>query len=298
MIRRTLYGVILLSVCASLASAAAAAPVTPVPYVALGDSFSSGEGNGPFDGKCHRAQRADSAYPRLLPELVGYLAAPQFQACTGATIADVWQRPQPRRGSQLIQLEYLSPATRLVTLTIGGNDLGFEEIVKRCLLPGDCSKSKLADKVSAGLQTIKASLTAVYTRVRDRMDPDGQLVVAGYPHLFISGPKAGCKLFISSGEAAWMNSLVNRGNTRITEAVRAARTLRGNVSYVDVTERFAGHGLCSEDPWLYGVNLAASDGLIKGSYHPRRSGQQAYAAAFAAFLRTAAIRTALARPAR
>ncbi|HZO05190.1 MAG TPA: hypothetical protein VFB52_02305, partial [Solirubrobacterales bacterium] len=77
---------------------------------------------------------------------------------------------------------------------------------------------------------------------------------------------------------------------------RAARRQRGNVSYVDVTERFAGHGLCGEDPWLYGIKLAASDGLIKGSYHPRRSGQQAYAAAFATLLRQPAIRAALTLP--
>jgi hypothetical protein len=295
-LKKALCAIAVLIACVlSLPAASAGAPVS---YVALGDSFSSGEGNGPFDGPCHRAQRSDTAYPRMLPGLVGYLAPPSFHACTGARIADLWLHPQPKRGGQRIQLEYLDASTRLVTLTVGGNDLGFEEIVKRCLLPGDCSRSKLAERVEAGLQTIKASLTAVYLRVRDRMDPDGQLVVAGYPYLFISGPEADCKLFISSREAAWMNSLVNRGNTRIAEAVRTARAQRGNVSYVDVTERFAGHGLCGEDPWLYGIKLAASDGLIKGSYHPRRSGQQAYAAAFASFLRQPTIRTELTRPAR
>lgn len=292
MIRRTLYGIIVLSACASLISTAAAAPVTPVPYVALGDSYSSGEGNGPFDGRCHRAQRSDSAYPRVLPALVDYIAPPQFHACTGATIADVWQRPQPRRGDQRIQLEYLSASAKLVTMTIGGNDLGFAEIVVKCLLPIDCTKSRLAGKVEAGLQTIKARLVAVYSRVRQRMDPNGYLVIAGYPHLFTRSD-ANCKLFISSREAAWMNSLVDRGNTRITEAVRAARKLSGNVSYVDVTERFSGHELCSEDPWVYGIKLSADDGLIKGSYHPRKAGQQAYAAAFATLLRQPAIRAAL-----
>lgn len=274
---------------------ASPAQAAPVPYVALGDSYSSGEGNRPFDGKCHRAEGDDSAYPRILPSLVGYVAEPSFHACTGATIADVWQRPQPKRGDQKIQLEYLSPATRLVTLTIGGNDLGFDDIVKQCLLPGNCSKWRLADRVEARLQTIKAQLVDAYTRIRNRMDSDGQLLVAGYPRLFVS-EDADCKLFISDTEAEWMNSLVTRGNRRIAEATRAARRQKGNVSYVDVTERFAGHELCGEDPWLYGLKLSPDEGLIKGSYHPRRSGQTAYARAFATLLRSPAIRTALTGP--
>lgn len=288
---------------ALLALYAPAAAAPPVPYVALGDSYSSGEGNGPFDGLCHRAKGSDSAYPRILPGLVGYLAPAFFRACTGATIADVLQRPQPNRGSQRIQIEYVSPATRLVTLTIGGNDLGFSEIVTLCLLPGNCSKWELADRVEARLQAIKAQLVTTYTRIRSRMNPDGVLLVAGYPRLFIAGEDADCKPFISSAEAAWMSSLVARGNRRIAEAVRAVRKRMGNVAYVDVSERFAGHELCSEDPWLYGLHPSPDDEtLIKGSYHPRKSGQAAYARAFATLLRSPSIRTALTgrsqRPAR
>lgn len=278
--------------CAYLAPVGVAATSTEVPYVALGDSYSSGEGNGPFDGKCHRAQRSDSAYPRMLPGLVGYLAPPHFHACTGATTADVWQRPQPRRGDQRIQLEYLSPSTKLVTMTIGGNDLGFSEVVFKCLLPGDCTGWKVAERVKARMGAIKAELIALYARIRQRMDSDGLLIVAGYPHLFVRGG-ADCERFISVREAAWMNSLVDSGNARIAEATRAARRQSGNVSYVDVSERFSGHELCSKEPWLYGIELTLGNGIYKASYHPRRAGQQAYAASFATFLRQPAIRAAL-----
>jgi hypothetical protein len=280
--------------CVALAPTAAGA-TAPVSYVALGDSYSSGEGNGPFDGLCHRALHSDSAYPRMLPALVGYLAQPAFHACTGAEIDDVWLHPQAKRGDQRVQLDYVDGSTRLVTLTIGGNDLGFEDIVKQCLLPGNCSKWKIADRVEAGLQTIEAQLVDAYVRIRGRMDSGGQLLVAGYPRLFVSGD-AGCKLFISDAEAEWMNSLVTRGNRGIAEATRAARRQKGNVSYVDVAERFAGHELCSEEPWLYGIKLTAGDGIYKGSYHPRPSGQAAYARAFATLLRSPAIRTTLTGP--
>lgn len=288
-----------LALCTVLAVVACACPVlakAAIPqaqYVALGDSYSSGEGNGPFDGPCHRARQADSAYPRMLPGMVAYLTEPAFHACTGATIADVWRRPQPKRGPQGVQIQQVDASTDLVTLTIGGNDLGFSSIVKRCLLPGDCSDGGFADRIEAGLGTIQAELTEAYLRIRARMDPDGYLVVAGYPHLFRSGPEADCKRFISSREAAWINSLVDRGNSRIAGAVRATRQASGNVAYVAVDERFAGHELCTGDQWLYGIKLVLGDGLIKGSYHPTKSGQRAYAEAFAAFLRRPPVRDAL-----
>lgn len=279
--------------CALLALGQPAAAEPLVPYVALGDSYSSGEGNGPFDGRCHRAQRIDSAYPRMLPSLVGYLSTPIFRACTGATIADVVQRPQPKRGDQLAQLEYVTPSAGLVTLTIGGNDLGFKSIVVHCLLPGSCSGGGFARRIEAGLETIGARLAAAYVAVRERMDPDGQLVVAGYPRLFVDDERADCKHFISESDAKWINSMALKGDRRIAEAVRAARRQAGNVSYVDVSERFAGHELCSEHPWLYGIKPALEGGLIKGSYHPRKEGQEAYAKAFATLLRTPAMRAAL-----
>lgn len=87
--------------------------------------------------------------------------------------------------------------------------------------------------------------------------------------------------------------LVTKGNARIAEAVRAAQKQSGNVSYVDVTERFAGHELCSDEPWLYGIQFILGHGFIKGSYHPKKKGQAAYASGFATLLREPAMRAAL-----
>lgn len=297
MLRRFSCALVLL--CALLVPAlGATAQATSVPYVALGDSFSGGEGNRPFDGKCHRAEGDDSAYPRILPSLVGYVAEPSFNACTGATIADVWQRPQPKRGDQKIQLEYLSPATRLVTLTIGGNDIGFAEIVTKCLFRRDCTEGSLAERVRERLATIRARLTGAYRLIREHMDPGGYLLVAGYPRLFLPGPDAGCEKLISRKEAEWIDSLVIQGNARIAKAVADATASAGNVAYVDVTERFAGHELCSNDEWLHDLHFSLREGLnpFKGSYHPNKNGQRAYAEAFAGTLRRPAIRAALTAP--
>jgi hypothetical protein len=279
-----------------VAPAAAGASIHPVPYTALGDSYSAGEGNGPFDGECHRAVRADSAYPRILPTLIGYISAPSFHACTGAVTADVWKRPQPHKQGQATQTDYLRRRDRLVTLTVGGNDLHFSEIIVECLLRLDCTESSLAREVDTDVTTIGPKLVNVYSQVRARMDPAGDLLVAGYPHLFSLGPDAGCNPLISPEESAWIDRLIDRGNARIAAAVKAARLRDGNVFYVNVTGNFAGHELCSPDPWLYSIKLSLEDGLkhlVQGSYHPTKSGQSAYAAAFAAFLRRPAVRSAL-----
>ena len=295
--RITLYAAIL-SIVAALSCSAAGSASTPVRYVALGDSYSSGEGNPPFDGNCHRARSSRAAYPRILPSLVHYVGAPEFHACTGAVTADVVARAQPQRTAQRRQVKYLSEASRLVTLTIGGNDLGFSSIVLHCLLPTNCTHSSLATRVDEGLATIQPKLARAYEIVRESMDPGGVLLVAGYPHLFAAGLAGGCELLISAAEAAWIDSLVDAGNARIAAAVRAARRADGNVFYVGVTDELAGHELCTPFPWLHSITVSHHEGLnlFKGSYHPTERGQRAYATAIAAFLRRPAIRTMLTGP--
>jgi hypothetical protein len=289
----TVYGIFISMVCAIAAPAAAAA--APVPYTALGDSYSAGEGNDPFDSSCHRALHSDSAYPRVLPTLVGYLSPPNFHACTGAVIADIWRRRQPNMPGQSVQTRYVRPTDRLVTLTVGGNDLRFATILRECLLHFDCTESAPAKADEADLLTIQPKLVNTYTQVRSRMSPAGYLVVAGYPHLFASGPEAGCNPLISPKESAWIDNLVDRGNARIAAAVRVARASSANVFFVDVTANFAGHELCSDEPWLHGLKLSVHEGrnLVQGSYHPKPAGQAAYAAAFARFLSRPAVRSAL-----
>ncbi len=289
----TLYVLFLTVLVSSVAVATVRA--ADIPYTALGDSYSAGEGNDPFDGSCHRSLRVDSAYPRILPALVDYVGAPNFHACTGAVTADVWQRPQPNRGGQLTQTAYVKPTDMLVTMTIGGNDLYFSKILRECLLAIDCSRSALAHRVEGELGSIGAKLVATYEHVRARMNPDGYLLVAGYPNLFALGAAAGCNPLISPTESAWVDSLVDRGDAKIAAAARTARNASGNVFFVDAAPRFSGHELCSERPWLYSLKLSLHEGLnlVQGSYHPTPPGQRAYALAFAAFLRKPAVRSAL-----
>ena len=98
-------------------------------YVALGDSYSSGVGTRSYIDDGTSCQRSTLAYPSLLAAQRGY--ALDFRACSGATVADVTNS----------QLGALNSGTSFVTISVGGNDAGFADVLTECALPGwasDC----------------------------------------------------------------------------------------------------------------------------------------------------------------
>jgi lysophospholipase L1-like esterase len=91
-------------------------------YTALGDSYSSGVGTRTYladSGSCYRSQ---FAYPVAVARQLG--ANLTFAACSGARVQDIYN-----------QLGSLGANTTLVTLTVGGNDAGFVNVIARCALP-------------------------------------------------------------------------------------------------------------------------------------------------------------------
>src|SRR5206468_4326241 len=110
-------------------------PGPEIHYVAMGDSYSAGEGVPKFIGKskCHRSRRA---YPKLLASQAKIPDAHfTFVACSGAQIHNLLWRTQ---NDELPQLDAVAVGTNLITLSIGGNDIGFSEIVVNCILRHDC----------------------------------------------------------------------------------------------------------------------------------------------------------------
>src|SRR5579871_4843180 len=98
------------------AGVAAAQPA----YVALGDSYASGDGTGVYYNDGTSCYRSPDSYPPLVAAADGYSLT--FGACSGATTATVISS----------QLGSLSSATRLVTIQIGGNDAGFTNVIEDC----------------------------------------------------------------------------------------------------------------------------------------------------------------------
>lgn len=115
---------------------ATGAPATPAPaapqplqYIALGDSYSSGEGLDPFlpgtdtaTDSCHRSTQAYSQYVLPKPDW--------FEACSGQTEAALTSPTM--NGQERPQGSYLNQGTGLVTFTFGGNDLNWPSVLLDC----------------------------------------------------------------------------------------------------------------------------------------------------------------------
>jgi lysophospholipase L1-like esterase len=231
----------------------AAAPAGPGPYVALGDSYSSGVGAGgylPEAGACLRSRRA---YPYALGRPVT-----SFRACGGARTADVLTR----------QLAAFPAGTELVTITIGGNDAGFADVLERCLFGSPRACDRRVDAAERFVRVeLPGRLRRVYAAIRER-GPQATVVVAGYPRLFAGRPWCGPVGTIDEREQRRLNAGADLLSRTIAAEVRRHRGFR----FADVREAFAGGGICAASPRILGATRPAF-----ASFHPTAAGQATYA---------------------
>ncbi|RJQ82661.1 SGNH/GDSL hydrolase family protein [Pseudonocardiaceae bacterium YIM PH 21723] len=233
-----------------LAAPASAAPATN--YVALGDSFSSGNGAGAYSGgDCHRSA---NAYPVLHAAQAGATSF-THAACSGAVTEDVLAD----------QVTELSPGTTLVTLTIGGNDVGFSKAMTICSIPVKrvLCKQAVADGL-AELPALSGKLDDAYAAIRQAA-PAARLVVLGYPHLFELGTCLHKLTEVLVEDRKVINDATDQLDRLIADRAQAA-----GARFVDVRDTFAGHGACGDSPWINEVNLAA----VFESYHPNAAGHR------------------------
>ncbi len=233
---------------------ASAAPRGTVVYDALGDSYASGFGVPPYSEECGRSQ---AAYAVQVDGRMK-LALDDFAACAGATTTSMVD------GGQLTALD---EDTDLVTLQIGGNDIGWSLAVGACLGGTDKQCKDTLDLIRGRITSrLPALLDSVYDQVAAAA-PGAHVVVLGYPRLF--SPEYGPYLGASVAEQVELNE-----GADLLNAVIARAAAEHGFQFVDVTKRFKGHGVNSPDAWI----LPPGD----GSFHPNAEGYQAYTAALTA----------------
>jgi lysophospholipase L1-like esterase len=207
-------------------------------YVALGDSYAAGQAT-----DCtHTA----SSYPRRLDAL-HRIKLLRDVTCASATTSTL----------RATQLSALNPGVKLVTVTVGANDLDLTALAASCTpVPTSVACLSAIQAGEAELPGLFASLTATYAAIADRA-PKAEILVTGYPALLSSGP-------IATAEEAL--------NATVQAAVAAAAARTGaDIRYVAVD--FTGHTLDSPDPWF----------VVSGpnSFHPNAAGDRAIADALA-----------------
>lgn len=276
----------------SAAGATAANAAIPTPtartlnYVALGDSYASGPGiPTQVDAAC---ARSDQNYPSLLAAARNW--QPTDVSCSGATTADL----AGSQDAQPPQLDALRADTDVVTLTIGGNDLGFSSDLATCAgltaknpTGNPCQAfftSDGTDQLAQRVDDIAPRITAALDAVRQRA-PYAEVLVVGYPDLF-PDDGVGCTssaVPLAAGDFGYLRDTEKKLN-----AMLANQAAANGAAYVDTYTPSVGHDMCKPagERWIEPLVAPAPTAPA----HPNAQGQQAMAAAVEHAVRCGAYR--------
>lgn len=251
--------------------------LTPFHVVALGDSYSSGEGNPPFSVQaCHTSEQA---WPY-------WLGNDHFNfdvrdlACSGAKIADLGSNYR-KRPSQLSSISEIAKTDPLnyVTVTIGGNDVGFGPVLKDCFLPRhNCVRDGVALVAMKKAKQLGPRLTSLYTSLKWRVQAWTRVLVVGYPQIF---PDVTDGTYNCSWLAPEEQNVLN-GIAKLLDQTIAKAAAKAGVDYVSTLDVLNRHELCTRNAWVMpiGHKPLVYDG------HPNLQGQRAIAESVRDFVRS------------
>ncbi|MFF6998860.1 hypothetical protein ACFY93_28430 [Streptomyces sp. NPDC008313] len=297
--------------------------------VGMGDSYSSGEGASDPGGddyypesdyynkvsgdktkdSCHRSKYAWSRRAVLPGEQlsVGELADSwsarmdfQFTACSGARHYNMLSITPGAGELPQIQQGYLDQHTTLVALSIGGNDMAFADIIKKCItsISDVCQNGTIKarnpdtgqsyDNDTPALKdwlpawahnVIRPRLVKTLRALHDQA-PNAKIVLMGYPRLLENS--GSCVVGIGTEEAPWLNEM---GDV-VAEEMKGAVSDTGSYAvFADPRAAFAGQAICGDPETIHGIvvtghSRADSKPTSMKSFHPKIAGTAHYAAAF------------------
>jgi lysophospholipase L1-like esterase len=278
-------------------------------YVALGDSYSAGEGLRPFNAftggeatgdSCHRSEQA---YSQLL-RFTAPAPALRFPACSGAVTHDVFNSHQHGATTIAAQVDdKVHPDVGLVTITIGGNDVVFSDVIVHCFIHANCLHKNFDPRgnnpdrdvilppaqnldtwAEAALHQVTTKAQTLYPHLR-AIYPNARIILIGYPYLV---PEGGAPILsqwndcqsilrrFSKPERRAIRQLEDRLNQTMNETAIA-----NNIEVISPAEGWAGHEPCghtqsqytnSIKPFIQFSDLGKFvDG---GTFHPNAAGQR------------------------
>ncbi|GAA2237000.1 MULTISPECIES: SGNH/GDSL hydrolase family protein [Kitasatospora] len=268
-------------------------------YVALGDSYAAGAGvPGQSAGLC---LRSDHNYGHLVAAALGTTsytdvtcAAAKIKAMTSPQYDAFIRVNDP-------QLDAVKADTDLVTLGIGGNDLGTSDIgigdvIATCIagavvnpLGTPChdhyahghwdfstwswqyGEDTLVDRINAAAPQLADTLQRIHAKA-----PGAKVLLVGYPAV-LPDDEHDCfgRQPVTTGDVAYLRSILGRLNTMLATTAAA-----GGATYVDTLTATRGHDACSTDRWIEG----ALPGSPAVPFHPNATGERAMAKAVLAAL--------------
>ena len=256
-----------------VASLAACNPAT-APYTALGDSYVAGplipnQTLEPFG-----CLRSDHDYPQLVASTLGVPV--KDVSCSGAETEDMFNEQGVTPGPNPPQLDAVGADTKVVTIGIGGNDIGFSSIVKECikLNPFDspckdhfvtANGDELAQNIAATKPLVANVLNAIHAK-----NSKTKVLVVGYPTV-LPATGNGCwpSIPILPADVAYLRGIYDQLN-----AMLASAAAQNGATYVDTATGTVGHDVCASDNYIEGISLD----LTAAPVHPNAAGMAAIAA--------------------
>lgn len=255
-------------------------------FVALGDSYSAGIGTGtdgrelPSEGDCRHGVHA---YPQLihhdLNNATGLNMTFQWLSCTGAVTTDILSgggdpttHMQNKAQKPVGQVDMLNASLPLdfATLSVGGNDLGFFDVMNACIFrfysfySGTCEKALEAADAAVKSSAFEQRLAVILREVLDAVSWEKRagfsISVTGYARFF-DADTPGCDEMslgvwyggprLSRDIRGRMNALVDAANAKLRRTVveadeRFSGAARPRVLFVDYDDLFEGHRFCEE----------------------------------------------------
>jgi hypothetical protein len=257
-----------------LAGAASAAAAPPA-YVGLGDSFTAGPLI-PLPVEPYGCLKSDHDYPHLAAPELGW---PAFRdaSCSGAKTTHMTEPQDVDPGPNPPQFSALDGNTRVVSVGIGGNDIGFSEIIRNCQSDSPegqpCQDHYVVngrDEISARIQATAPKIAAVVQGIRAR-SPKADVYVVNYlPILPDSGPGCWPQIPVADADVPYLRAKHKELNTMLGYQAAA-----NGAGLVDAYSAGIGHDACK----LPGVRWVEPAVPVNAAapFHPNLFGMQATA---------------------
>lgn len=290
--------------------AAQGRPTYDLTWWAIGDSYSSGEGISNVEPECARASGVGidaKAWAVVAREILDEERFKHwaFTPCTGddsTKLSRQLSEASDESGQEMADL---------VTLSMGGNDILFPDVVRGCIdapnswrnlkkIGCEVTRQEMRNRIDmlAGSREMEngqysgITLPEMYRDIAERVHPGGEVVVLGYPLILEKVSEwdtwrrnliGGCE-GVQASDIDMLRATGAYLNDTIADAVDSAnerwRSKGVSFSYLDVQNEVyetaeGRHNLCSQEPWLNGLTIGTTSGeswKFSRSFHPNQIG--------------------------
>ena len=248
----------------------------PPHYVALGDSYTAGPLIPGQTGSPAGCLRSTHSYPFGVATGTGAATFTDV-SCQGATTANMTHSQSVPLGTNPPQDNGLSASATLVTLQVGGNDIGFTDIIVHCTtlsLTNPFGSPCKDHYTSGGTDVLRAKIAKAAPKVAADLRgihagaPNARVLLVGYPVILPNGGD-GCwpEVPVAFGDVPYL-----RGVEKALNSMLAAEAAANNATFVDTYTASIGHDVCQAPgtKWVEGLIPTS----LAAPFHPNRLGEQ------------------------